>query len=75
MKTLLHLIVEQLAYNDEIWGDVIAHTLTQADLTSSTYSIYGMPDFTLWTTHHVYYVERLEDGDTIQSVRRNPPEK
>lgn len=75
MSNWKKLIGEALEEENEIWGDVVSHTLSDVQLyrefDNGYGGIRGIP-FTAWTTTRVYFPTNHAGKETVASVPRNP---
>lgn len=73
------LITEEMSRHDgETWAEVVACTLTDAELSDLFHIGYGAPQgkpFTLWTTKRVYFPASYDGLEWCASVSRNPDGK
>jgi hypothetical protein len=78
MNNWKNLITEALDKRGETWGDVVACTLTEDELSREFEDGFGRPEgerFTVWTAKFVYYPSPAADyvgEEWCDSVPRNP---
>lgn len=68
-------ISERLESNGEQWADVVACTLSAADLDRPFHDDYGACEgrpFTLWTRTRVYFPVCYDGAEWVRSVPRDP---
>jgi len=75
MTTWREEIGSEMEKRGETWADVVACTLTDAELDRRFYAgfggINGTP-FTLWTARRVYFPGCYDGGEWVASVPRHP---
>ena len=68
-------LTRQFKLNGETWADVVANTLTEAELDIEFDSGYGIAEgvpFTLWTKNYVYFPVQYDGAEMACAVPRNP---
>jgi hypothetical protein len=71
-------ITEAMAARHETWADVVAHTLTAAELDEEFDAGFGVEcgkPFTLWTKRHVYFPIAYDGLESVGSVPRDPSDE
>ena len=78
MATWRELILDEMKENSETWHDLIACTLSTAELDEEFDCGYGLSEgkpFTLWTRKRVYFPVVYDGSEWVGSVPRNPCNK
>lgn len=74
-KSWFELLSKALKENEEIWEDVVSHTLSQAELHQKFDTGFGGSrgnPFTLWTRNRVYFPAVYDGLEWVESVSRLP---
>lgn len=73
--TWRNLLVREMDEHSESFGDLVAITLTDAELDAEFDEGFGCSEgmpFTAWTTHRVYFPAVYDGSEWVASVARNP---